>query len=53
MHAKRVFKDFKVKDLAEYHDLCRKSDAIVLAEIFKIFRQMCLKNYCTIPVKFL
>ena len=28
MHVKRVFKDFEIKNLSEYHDLFLKSDKL-------------------------
>ena len=34
-HAKRVCKDFKVKDLRDYHDLYVQSDALLLANVFE------------------
>ena len=52
MHAKRVCKDFEIKNLGEYHDLYLKSDTLPLA-VFKNFRKMCLKIYHLDPVKFL
>ena len=53
MHAKRVCKDFEIKNLGEYHDLYLKSDTLLLADVFKNFRKMCLKIYHLDPVKFL
>ena len=53
MHAKRVFKDFEIKNLGEYHDLYLKIDTLLLADVFKNFRKMCLKIYYLDPVKFL
>ena len=35
MHAKRVCKNLEIKTLGEYHDLYLKSDALLLADVFK------------------
>ena len=35
MHVKRVCKDFEIKNLGENHDLCLKSDTLLLANIFE------------------
>ena len=53
MHAKRVCKDFEIKHLCEYHFLYLKSDTLLLADVFKNFRKMCLKIYHLDLVKFL
>ena len=45
--AKKVFKDFKIKDLGEYHDLYVQSDTVLLADVFKNFKNVCTKNMCT------
>ena len=35
IHAKRVCKDFQIKNLSKYHDFYLKSDTILLANAFK------------------
>ena len=40
-HAKNVCKDFDVKDLGEYHDLCVESDKVLLVDVFENFRNFC------------
>ena len=44
-HAKRVCKDFEIKNLEKYHDLYVESDTLLLADVFGSFRNMCLKIY--------
>ena len=44
-HAMRVFKEFKMNDLGDYHDLYVQSDTLLLADIFENFRNMSLKTY--------
>ena len=51
--AKRVWKDFEIKKLGEYHDLYLKIDRLFLADVFENFRKMCLKIYHLDPIKFL
>ena len=53
IHAKIVYKNFEIKNLGGYYDLCLKSDKLLLANIFENFRTMCLKIYHLDPVKFL
>ena len=53
MHAKSVCKDFDIKHIGEYHDLCLKNDTLLLADVFEDFRKMCLKIYHLDPAKFL
>ena len=52
MHAKKVCKDFEIKNLSEYHDLYVKSDALRLTDVLENFRKMFLKIYHLDPVKF-
>ena len=52
-HTKRVCKDFKMKNLREYHDLYVQSNTLLTADAFENFRNMCLKLYELDPEKFL
>ena len=40
-HRKGVCKDFKMKNLGEYHDLYGQIDTLLLADVFENFRNMC------------
>ena len=53
MHGKRVFKDFEITNLGGYHDLYLTCDILLLADVFKNFRNMCIKIYELDPAKFL
>ena len=48
-----MFKKFKLKNLGEYHDLYVQSDTLLLADVFKNFRKMCIKVYELDPAHFL
>ena len=52
-HANKVFKEFKIKHLGEYHDLYVQRDTLLLADVFKNFRNMCIKVYELDPAHFL
>ena len=53
IYANSICKDFEIKNLAECHDLYLKSDTLLLADVFKNFRKMCLKIHYLDLVKFL
>ena len=42
-HAKRLYKDSKIKRLGEHHDLHIQSNTLLLADVFWNVRDMCLK----------
>ena len=52
-HAQRVYKDFQIKNLGEYHYLHVQSDTLLLADVFENFGNMCLEIYELDPAKFL
>ena len=43
--AERVYKNFEIKNLAEYHDLYVQSDALLLADVFENSQNMCFELY--------
>ena len=52
-HAKRVCKDFKIRSLEDYRDLYVHSDALLLADLFENFGNICLKIHEFNPAYFL
>ena len=52
-HATRVFREFKMNNLGDYHDLYFQSDMLLLADVFENFRNMSLKTYQLDPAYFL
>ena len=53
MHSNIVCKKVEIKNVGEYHDLYLKRDALLLADNFKNFKEMCLKSWHLDPAKFL
>ena len=51
-HAKRVCRNFEIKNLGEYHDLYVERDTLLLADVFENFRNMCLKINKLDPAEF-
>ena len=53
IHSQKVFQEFKIKNLVEYHDLYVQSDALLLADVFENFRNKCIEIYELDPNHFL
>ena len=51
-HAQRVWKEFGIRDLGDYHDLYLRTDVVLLANVFEALRDTCLKHYTLDPVHF-
>ena len=51
-HAKRVWEVFGCKPLSNYHDLCVKKDAALLADVFENFRSLCQEQYGLDPAHY-
>ena len=44
-HALKVWREFGINNMGEYHNLYLKTDVILLANVFEAFRNVCLNNY--------
>ena len=44
-HAKKVWKNFNLKNLGFYHDLSVQSNTLLLAAVFESFRNKCIRIY--------
>ena len=44
-HAQKVWEEFEIETMEEYHDLYLETDTILLADVFENFRDVCIKNY--------
>jgi len=51
-HALKVWTVFECKHLGDYHDLCLKTDASLLADVFENFRSICLEKYGLDPAHY-
>ena len=53
VQAQKLFKELKLKNLGDYHDLYVQSDTLLLADVFENFRNKCIEIYELDPVHFL
>ena len=51
-HEQKVQKQFKLKNLGEYHDLYLKTDVLLPSDVFEAFRNTCLEHYKLAPDHF-
>ena len=51
-HACKVWNEFGLKNVGDYHDLYLETNVILLANVFKSFRKVCLDNYGLDPAHF-
>ena len=51
-HAKRVWKDFKIKNLGEYHDSYVQNDTLLLSDVFESFPNKCIEIHGLDPAHF-
>ena len=51
-HAQRVWKEFGIHNLGDYHDLYLRANVVLLANVFEAFRDTCLEHYSLDPAHF-
>ena len=51
-YAQRVWKEFGIHNLGDYHNLYLRTDVALLANMYEAFRDTCLKHYKLDPVHF-
>ena len=51
-HACKVWNEFGLKNMGDYHDLYLETDVILLANVFESFRKVCSDNYGLDPAHF-
>ena len=51
-HVQRLWKEFRIHNLREYHDLYLLTNVILLANAFEAFRDTCLEHYSLNPAHF-
>ena len=51
-HTCKVWNEFGLKNMGDYHDLYLEADVILLANVFESFRKVCLDNYGLDPAHF-
>ena len=44
-HAQRVWKEFGIHNLGDYHDLYLRTDVVLLVNVFEAFGDTCLRHY--------
>ena len=51
-HAQKVWKEFRIHNLEDYHNLYLRTDVVLFANVYKAFRETCLEHYKLDPAHF-
>ena len=52
-HAQKVWREFGMSSMKDYHDLYLELDVLLLTDVFENFREICRKNYKLDPAWYL
>ena len=50
--AQKVWEEFGIRNLGDYHDLYLRTDVVLLANVLEAFRDTCLRHYSPDPAHF-
>ena len=50
--AQKIWEEFSIKNMGEFHDLYLKTDVLLLADVMESFRKLCEKHYELDPAHF-
>ena len=53
LHAQKLWKEFKIRNLGEYHDLYVQTDTLLFADVYEKFRDKCIEIHGLDPSYFL
>ena len=51
-HAQKVWEEFGIRNLGDYHDLYLRTDVVLQANVYEAFRDTCLEHYKLDPAHF-
>ena len=53
LHPQKVWEEFEIRSLGEYHDLYVQTDTLLFADVYEKFRDKCIEIYGVGPSYFL
>ena len=51
-HTQKVWKEFRISNLGDYHDLYLRTNVVLLTNVYEAFRETCLEHYKLDPAHF-
>ena len=51
-HGQKVWEEFNMEHLQDYHNLYNETDVLLLADVFESFRNICMENYKLDPAHY-